>query len=301
MWFRNLLVYRLDSETALDAEKLEAALAQNALQPCGSYEMESRGWVAPRGADRLLHAVERQWLTVLGINQKLLPASVINQTVKERAEALAADQDQPVGRKQLREIRERALAELMPKALSRRRTTRAWIDPVNHRLVIDSAAEKKAEDLLEQLRKAQPGFTAKRLDTAQSPGAAMTKWLSEGEAPRGFTIDQDLELRGAGESKGIIRYQHLNLEGREIRGHLAAGMTVARLGLTWRDRISFVLTGQFQVKRVVFLDLAREESQGKGQDADEQFDIDFALMAGELAHLVADLTKALGGESKRRE
>ena len=301
MWFRNLLVYRLDKDAAPDAGELESALAHNALQPCGSYEMESRGWVAPRAADRHLHAVERQWLIAFGINQKLLPASVVNQTVKERAETLAAKQDHPVGRKQFREIRERALAELMPKALSRRRTTRAWIDPVNQRLVVDTAAEKKAEDLLEQLRKAQPGFPAKRLDTAHSPGAAMTKWLAGGDAPRGFTIDQDLELRAADDSKGTIRYQHLNLEGREIRGHLSAGMTVAHLGLTWRDRISFVLTSQFQVKRVVFTDLAREETQDKAQDADEQFDIDFALMAGELAHLITDLTRVLGGESKRRE
>lgn len=301
MWFRNLLVYRLDKDAGLDADALDGDLARNALQPCGSYEMESRGWIAPRAAGRHLHAVERQWLIALGINQKLLPASVINQTVKERAEALAATQDHPVGRKQMRDIRERALAELMPKALSRRHTTRAWIDPVNHRLVVDSAAEKKADDLLGELRKAQPGFSAKRLDTAHSPGAAMTKWLSDGEPPRGFTIDQDLELRAADESKGTIRYQHLNLEGREIRGHLSAGMTVARLGLTWRDRISFVLTNQFQVKRVIFLDLAREDTQGKGQDADEQFDIDFALMAGEFAHLITDLAKALGGENKRGE
>jgi len=35
------------------------------------------------------------------------------------------------------------------------------------------------------------------------------------------------------------------------------------------------------------------------QDEKEQFEIDFALMTGELALMLADLVKALGGEKIR--
>jgi recombination associated protein RdgC len=300
MWFRNLLVYRLNADHRIAAEDLESKLSRNALQPCGSFEMEKRGWVCPRGADRFLHTVEHQWLLALGVNQKLLPAAVVNQTVKERADVLAAKQDHAVGRKQMREIRERALEELMPKAFTRRRTTHAWVDPVNRWLVVATAGEKKAEELLETLRKADPGFPARRLDTERSPASAMTHWLTAGEVPGAFTLDQDLELRSADESQATVRYVRHALEGKEIRDHIAAGKTATRLGLTWKDRISFVLTDQLQVKHIVFLDLLKEETAAKAEDADEQFDIDFALMSGELAHLLADLTQALGGE-KRRE
>lgn len=299
MWFRNLLVYRLAAGTSLDAEALEASLARNALQPCGSFEMERRGWVKPRPEGGYVHAIERQWLIALGVNQKLLPASVVNQAVKERAETLALQQDHPPGRKQLRELRERILAELMPKALTRRRVTHAWIDLVHGWLVVDSAAEKKAEELLEALRKAHPDFPAKRLDTERSPASSMTAWLSAGDAPAGFTIDQDLELRAGGDSPGTVRYVRHPLEGREIRDHISAGKTAIRLGLTWNDRISFMLTEQLQVKRLAFLDVIREQGQARTGDAEEQFDIEFALMSGELALLLADLTKALGGEKKQ--
>jgi len=299
MWFRNLLVYRLAAGTSLTAEALEASLAQGALQPCGSFEMERRGWVRPRSEGGYVHAIERQWLIALGVNQKLLPAAVVNQTVKERAEALAKQQDHPPGRKQLRELRERTLAELMPKALTRRRTTHAWIDQVHGWLVVDSAAEKKAEELLEALRKAHPDFTAKRLDTGRSPASSMTAWLSAGDAPDGFTIDQDLELRSSGDNPGAVRYVRHPLEGRDIRDHITAGKTATRLGLTWKDRISFMLTEQLQVKRLIFLNVIKEENQTQTEDAEEQFDIEFALMSGELALLLADLTKALGGEKKR--
>jgi recombination associated protein RdgC len=298
MWFKNLLVYRLAPDTRIKADDLEEKLQAHALQPCGSFEMESRGWVAPRSEDRYLHSLERQWLIMFGVNQKLLPGSVITQTAKERAARLAAKQEHPVGRKQMRDIRERVLEELMPKALSRRRTLGAWIDPVHHSLVIDTAADKKADALLESLIGADVEIEAKRLETQQSPSAAMTLWLSSGKAPAPFTIDQDLELKASGESRAIVRYVNHPLEGSEIRGHIAGGKTATRLGMTWKNRVSFVLTEQLQVKRVVFLDILKEETQDQADDAEEQFDIDFALMTGELAALLADLIEALGGEKK---
>ena len=82
----------------------------------------------------------------------------------------------------------------------------------------------------------------------------------------------------------------------EWRDHIAGGKTVVRLGLTWNDRISFVLTEQLQVKRLVFLDILRRESDSEAGDESERFEIDFALMTGELSLMLADLVKALGGE-----
>jgi len=298
MWFKNLLIYRLTSVIRLKADAVEAKLKENALQPCGSFEMESRGWVAPRAEDHFLHSLERQWLITFGVNQKLLPGSVITQTAKERAGKLAQKQEHPVGRKQMREIRERVLEELMPKALSRRRTLGAWIDPVNGWLVVDTAADKKADELLESLISAEIEFEIKRLECQQSPAAQMNLWLSSGKIPAPFTIDQDLELKASGDSRATVRYVNHPLEGKEIRDHIAGGKTATRLGMTWKNRISFVLTDQLQIKRVAFLDILKGETESQAEDAEEQFDIDFALMTGELAALLADLTKALGGEKK---
>ncbi|NWG30838.1 MAG: recombination-associated protein RdgC, partial [Rhodocyclaceae bacterium] len=40
-----------------------------------------------------------------------------------------------------------------------------------------------------------------------------------------------------------------------------------------------------------------EQAEKAAQGADEQFDADFVLMAGELARMFEDLLAALGGES----
>ena len=54
------------------------------------------------------------------------------------------------------------------------------------------------------------------------------------------------------------------------------------------------------MKRVQFLDVYKDDN-GKGENPHEQFDIDFALMTGELRQLLAELTGVLGGEQAVEE
>ncbi len=298
MWFKNLSVYRLSANLKLDLSKLESDLARNALQPCGNQDMDSQGWVSPRGDDRLLHVLNQQVLIALGIEQKLLPGSIVTQFAKDRATDIEEQQGYKLGRKQLRELKEQITDELLPRAFVRRRVTWAWIDPVNGWLVVDAATPAKAEELLERLIKSVDDLPVRTLHTERSPSSAMTEWLQTGEPPAGFTIDRDLELCAADDSKATVRYVRHVLEGEEIQQHIAAGKTATKLGLTWNDRISFVLSEQLQLKRLAFLDILKEHSE-QGDNADEQFDIDFTLMTGEVAKLLADVVEALGGEKAK--
>lgn len=296
MWFKNLTVYRIPANWKSDRAELEDLLSRRALQPCGSFEMESRGWIAPRPGGGFVHAVGGQWLVALGVERKLLPASVIKQFTNERAVELAEQQGYPVGRKRMREIKEQVIDELVPKAFALRRTTWAWIDPANGWLVIDTAVKGKADEFTEMFRHTLDGLRFWRLDTLRSPAAAMTEWVALGEGPASFTVDQDLELCSMAEGKATVRYVRHGLEGKEIQDHIAAGKTATRLGMTWNDRISFVLDGELVVRRLSFLDILKEAAEGQGDHADEQFDIEFTLMAGELSRMLADLVAALGGE-----
>jgi recombination associated protein RdgC len=299
MWFKNLVVYRLPEGWSADADDLDRKLAHEALQACGGFQMESRGWVCPHEDGLFLHRQNRQWLFGLGEELKLLPSSVVRQEAQTRAEDMARQQAHPVSRKQMRDLKAQVLNELLPRALVRRRTTHAWIDSASNWLAIDTSGEAKAEQFMEVLRRTDEGFPARRLETERSPASAMSQWLIQGEVPGAFSIDQDLELRAADGSKATVRYVRHSLEGKEIRDHINGGKTVVRLGLTWNDRISFVLTEQLQIKRVTFLDILKREADAEVEDDDQQFEIDFALMTGELALLLADLTKALGGEKTR--
>lgn len=298
MWFRNLQLYRLPVPWNISLEKLDEQLQRGAFQRCPSHEPLSRGWASPRGDGALVYAQNRQWLIALCVEQRLLPSAVINETVKERAEAMAAQNGYPPGRKQLRELRELVTAELLPRAFTRRRTTAVWIDPVGGWVAIDAASPAKAEEVIEHLRWSLDEFPLLPVHTERSPTAAMTDWLAAGDAPGGFSIDRDCELKSVSEEKAAVRYVRHPLEGDEIKAHITAGKLPTKLALTWNDRISFLLSEKMEVKRLAFLDLLKEEAEKNAEHADEQFDADFALMTGELARLIPDLMLALGGEVK---
>ncbi len=295
MWFKNLQLYRLPQGWAAEADSFEQQLARLPLQDCGATDPRSLGWVAPRDGGSLLHSVNQQWLIALGVEDKLLPASIVKRLASERAREIEETDGRRIGRRELRELQEQMTLELLPRAFIRRRTTFAWIDRGNGWLVVDAASPAKAEEVLEHLRRSLDSLPAKVVKPLQSPSAAMTGWVAAGEAPAGFTLDQDLELRSA--EKATVRYANHPLEGEEIRQHIADGKVVTRLAMTWNERISFVLNDLLQIKRLAFLDILKEQSESQAEDADERFDIDFTLMAGEVAQLLADLMAALGGEA----
>lgn len=301
MLFKNLIVYRLPADWSVAPAELEEKLAQRSLQPCGTFDMQSRGWVHASAAERFVHTTHGQHLIALGVEEKLLPASIVRQVAVERAKLLEQQQGFPVGRRQMRELKERVIEELRARALTRRRVTRAWIDPAHGWLVIDAAGSARADELTETLRDTLGSLAVQFLETERSPSMAMGAWLALGDAPLRFIIDQDLELQAADQSKATIRYARYPLEGKEIRQHLTSGMYATRLGLTWNDRISFVLTEKLQIKRLEFLAIGKEPAQDEAPlAAQEQFDIDFTLMAGELNQLLAELGQALGAQLERQ-
>lgn len=301
MWFKNLQIYRLTAPWTMTSEQLEASLAPQAFAACGNLDMQTQGWLSPRENGMLVHTVNRQMLLKLGTEKKLLPSTVINQVTKARAAEIEEQQGFKPGRKQMKELKEQVTDELLPRAFSIQRSTFVWIDPVNGWLVVDAASPAKADEVFKLLLKSLESLPFASLRTERSPGSAMTDWLAADEAPAGFTVDQDTELRASGEGKATVRYVRHTLEPEDVRRHIAAGKQCTRLAMTWADRVSFVLTESLAVKRVAPLDVLKENADASTQNEDERFDTDFALMTGEIAKLIADLVQALGGEEQQKK
>jgi recombination associated protein RdgC len=232
------------------------------------------------------------------VEQKLLPASVVRQYAQVRIAELEAQQGFKVGSRQARDIRDQITTELLPRAFVKRRLVYAWIDPINRWFVVDAASPAKAEEVLEHLKTSLDDVPLRLFRTRSAPATAMTGWLAAGEAPAGFSIDRDCELKAAGEEKAVVRYVRHDLDAEELRHHLEAGKAATRLALTWRNRISFILTEQLQVKRLAFLDILKEDAERQAEQGNDLFEADFALMSGELPQLLADLSAALDGEAE---
>ena len=298
MFFRNLQVYRLPSPWAMTAAGLAAYLEPQAFVPASSNELLRQGWGHPRGADgALVHEMAGQFLLALKTQKKILPGAAVNERAKAMAAELEEQQGFPPGKKAMRELKERAADEMLPKAFSVSRTMLVWIDPKNGWLVVDAASPAKADDVVKLLLKAVDNMPLESLRVQRSPVAVMTGWLEADQAPYGFTIDQDATLRAAGESRAQIGYKRHSLEPDDMRRHIAAGKQCTRLAMTWNDRISFVLDETLAIKGVTPLDVLKEGG-APAYDDQERFDGEFTLMCGELAKMLADLVEALGGEAK---
>lgn len=298
MFFKNLQPYRLSPEWPITAETLHEQLAKKPFHPCGAQDFESRGWVAPCDGGELVHAIGDNWLVCMQTEAKILPPAVINKEADKRAAEIEEQQGFKLGRKAMKELREQVTTELLPRAFTRIRKTFAWLNVQAGWLVVDAASERKAEDVLELLRHSLYTFPLTLLRTERSPMSAMADWLA-GEAPEGFTIDQDCTVRSIAEDRKEVAYRH-GINDEQIIEHLEAGCLPTKLAMTYDDRLSFVLTERGELKRLKFLDVIREQVKAdEHEDAQSIFDAEFALMTGELLRLLPAVVAAMGGELTR--
>ena len=293
------MVYRLASPWTLTRAALEKALAPHRFAECGASQEKSVGWTEPRGESHgdLVEVVGGQWVLKLAIEVKTVPGSVIKRKVQSEVDHIEATTGRKPGKKERRTLADDARMALLPLAFSKQSATTVWINPKEQWMVLDAASQAKADEVLTAMVKAIDGFSVTLLQTQTSPVASMAHWLGSKEAPAGFSVDRECELKASDESKAVVRYTRHPLDTDEVTQHIAAGKVPTRLALTWNDRVSFVLTEALTLKKLAYLDVVLEEGpRAAGDTSDDRFDADVAIATGELMRMLPALIDALGGE-----
>ena len=293
------MVYRLLADWKPDRAALEAALEAARFVPCGAQQDKSVGWVEPRGQAHgaLVEVVGGQWLLKLCLEQKAVPASVVKRKVEQQVAEIETRSGRKPGKKERRELAEDARQTLLPLAFSKLSSVLVWVDPAAGLLLTDAGSTAKADEVMSRLIQAIDGLGVQLINTHSAPATAMAHWLASKEAPPGFSIDRECELKAADESKAVVRYSRHALDTEEVSQHIAMGKLPTRLALTWDDRVSFVLTESLQLKKLTFLDTALESAASvPGDNGADDFDADATLSTGELSRLLPALLQALGGE-----
>ncbi len=299
--FTNAIICRLKAGGNLTAAGVEDALATARFLPCGPTQASSSGWIPPRGHEHgpLAEIIAGQTVLKLCTETKAVPAEILKRNVEERVARYKQETGhERVGKKIKKEFQEEALLDLLPQAFAKRSATMVWIDPIAGTVVIDAGSLSSADRVVSALVQAIDGLSVQPLQPAMSPGAAMAHWLGTREAPAGFTVDRECELKMPDDQKSTVRYSNHTLEIDEVAQHIAAGKIPTRLALTWNDRVSFVLTDAMTLKKLRLLDVVLDDKQG---DAADGFDADVAIATGELRKLIEELVEALGGEMPARD
>ena len=294
--FKNLVIYRIANGWQPDLTLLEEALQRNPFTECSPTQEQSGGWVPPRGQEHgvLAESVGGQWLLRFMQESRLLPGSVLARHVQEKIQHIEQQTGRKPGKKERRDLKDEARLDLLPQAFTKRGATTIWIDPIGLWLCVDTSSQSRADAITSALIEQLPGLSLTLLDTPTSPQVAMTDWLLSGEAPAGFSIDQECELQSSNEQKAAVRYARHPLDIEEIPEHIRAGKLPTRLAMTWEGRVSFLLTEGLQLRRLAFIGSGQESA---AQSADD-FDGNVALATGEMRQMLPDLLGALGENEK---
>jgi len=305
--FKTASFFRIGPDFVMPSlDALEDALQAMRFVPCGPTQPESHGWIAPRGkaSVMLAESVGGQVILNLCVERRALPASAIRAGVEEKIEKYQKETgNERVSARVKKEFKEEVVLDLLPRAFTKRSSTLLWLDTTNRMLVVGTGSTTGADRVITCLIEAlsavpgsTPGLSVKPVQTQSSASASMSGWLASREAPMNFTVDRDCELKTPDEHKSTVRYSRHTLEIDEVPQHIAAGKVPTQMGMTWNDRLSFVLTEGGQVRKIQLLDVVLDGVQKGGKD-DDGFDTDAAIITGELAGLIPDLLEALGGEA----
>ncbi len=296
MWFKNLYLFKFETDFTLNAQELHEELHKKTFTPCTATQRESLGWIAPLGKNTtsLTHASNNYILLSMARQERLLPAAVIKETLQEKVEAIEVAEDRKVSTREKKEMREDIEHELLPRAFTRTQKIDAWIDPKNGWLILNTSSAPRAEALTKLLRKTLGSLPITLPESEVSPAVAMTQWLTSHKLPAPFVLGYECELKNQGDDKGSVNFKQHDLTLDEIKTSLQAGKYATKLAIEWDEKISFVLSEDLQIKKLKFLDVLEEQLQDNDpQSHEEHLDIEFTLMTGEVALMLKDLMKAL--------
>ena len=296
---KNALVYRIVQWNPPSSAELDERLATARFVECGATQPASAGWVEPRGRQHgaLVESVGGQWLLQLCSETKAVPAAVVKRQLDERLDRAERDTGRRPKGKAAKEMKEEIVHDLLPRAFAKRGSTWVWIDAAAGRIVVDATGGKKADAIATRLMEVLGGGIALApLQTKLSPAVAMARWLTEKEAPAGFSVDRDCELKQPDSDKACVRYARHTLDIDEVAQHIEQGKLPTQLAMTWAGRVSFVLTETLALKKIKLLDGVLEGAEARPAKDDDGFDADAAIVTGELGRLIPELIDALDGE-----
>ena len=223
-----------------------------------------------------------------------MPSRTIKAELAKRLDKIEADTGRRPKGKKSKELKEDLVHELLPRAFPARSSLPVWIS-LERKLIVVGAGGTSAADAAGTLLVELFGgdVSLRMVQSAEAPATCMAVWLKDREAPADFTIDRQCELKQPDSEKAAVRYSNHTLDLEEVSEHIAQGKLPTKLAMTWKGRVSFVLTEGLALKQVKLLDVTMEGTDGKDGDG---FDADAAITTGELGPMFADLIEALGGE-----
>ncbi len=297
MWFKQIQAFQLTEAIKHNAAELEKKLEQLSFTPCPPNLPSSIGWASPTDEDNapLVYAANKKMLICLQIEEKLLPATIIRQKLKEKIKEIESTREHHISGQEKRTLKGDIYYSLIPKAFGKIKKLYAYIDTENNLLLLNSASSKRMKEFVSFFKKTCPDIKIKPPELKKLSNV-MANWLQNDSAPQSLTIENACVFQDTNNQSRTIRCKQQNLFAPSMQALLKDGCEVSQMSFTWNDRVTFTLKDDFTLQSLTYqetvLELAKESSpidvQNK-QEKQDQFEADFIIMSAAISKLLTDL------------
>ncbi len=289
MWFKQIQLFPLTEMVTIAPNKLAERLEPLAFRPCLPSMPSSMGWVAPVDGEEapLARGINGCIMICLQLEEKILPASVINDSLKEKVKQIELNEARRVRAKEKLMYKDEVVHTLLPRAFSKFSQIYAYIDTRNGWLILNNTSPAKTELFLSMFKKSL-GEILGSFDIVK-PSAIVTHWLKTQDFPAIFSIEKSCVLQDPNEQHRMIRCQQQDLFAPSIQSLVKDGCEAIQIALRWHDRLDFVLADDFTLRGIKLAEDDLAEINDGIETKQQKFDADLVMMSEMFAGLFADL------------
>jgi recombination associated protein RdgC len=247
------------------------------------------GWISPLEEDDapLTRGMNGCFMITLQIEDKILPASVVNQAVKDKVKQIELNEARKVRQKEKLNYKDELVHTLLTRAFTKLTTLHAYIDTRNQWLVLNCISPAKTELFISMFQKAF-GECMEESEVIK-PSALLTHWLKTQDYPQEFTIGKACVLQDPEQQNRIVRCQQQDLFTSGVQSLFQEGFDAIQMELCWQDRIRFILADDFSLRSVSLAEDDINEMKETYESKQERFDADLILMSESLTGMFKDL------------
>lgn len=298
MWFKQAKILQLAKNFTITASELNDKLSPLSFTPCLPSLPSSVGFLPPVGdlesEDSLVRDVGGNLMLCMQFEEKILPATVVNQHVADKVKAIEKNEDRRVRQKEKLSIKDDVTVTLMPRAFTKFSKVYAYFDTHNNWLVINTTSAAKYEKLIALIQKAFGETLDIKALIIDDIGPKMTRNLMHDDFPTAFEVMKKAVFQDPNQESRIIRCQHQDLFADSMMSLIKDGCRVKQLALTWHDQVSFAITDESTFLSVSYEDELLESAKDLDSETKEQvFDASMMIMTKSLSHMISDLTSFL--------
>lgn len=287
--FRNLRMYRVESDWPAAEEDLSDLLEVEAFKPCGPFQERSLGFETPveNAGDRLSRRVMGTDLLQLRIQNRILPPAAIREALTERLATFKQRTGREPSRVEKRELKDEIFAELLPKSLVKSERVRALYLSRESILAIGTTSAKQLEGFLDRLGDCIRDLRLTPIEFKIPAEQFMTR-LFNGDGPTEFSVGRECRMLNPGEGAASVTWLDMDIGDPTARQLLHSGLRIDRLGFAFNGILQGTIDQEWALRK---LKLEGQEAvdEVEGDDPIARFDAELVIFGGALSQLLAVL------------